>query len=141
MNKIVLYLLTSFIFFYKTGHSQCDSLEKNLFRNDRIKPSFILITPTAANIGHAPVPGLFVNLNIPKEYEILLLKMDSAFWINHLNDENEDWACNLILYYLYQKDASAIAYIYNTREKWLRTKEEEIRYWKLKFKGNGSDFL
>jgi hypothetical protein len=64
-----------------------------------------------------------------KAYRNYLLERDTIFWLERLRNENSDWATNLILYYLYDKDASQLI-IFNVRKKWLRIKEDDIKYWK-----------
>jgi hypothetical protein len=78
--------------------------------------------------------GRYVELQIPRDCKNLLLKRDSIFWINHLTNEKQDWATNLVLYYLYQKDATGLAYLFDSRSKWLKFKNDDISYWKKIFK-------
>jgi len=64
-----------------------------------------------------------------KQHREYLVTRDTAFWLKHLCDENSDWASNLILYYLFDKDASKFI-IYDRRKKWLKIKKEDVEYWK-----------
>jgi len=112
-------------------YSQCDSFENRVFKNDSIKFTIVFVSPSVADPKRR-VSGRYVQLNMTKECEMLLLKKDSAFWMHHLTNVKDDWATNLVLYYLYQKDATAIAYLFSTREKWLKIKRDEIRYWRQK---------
>lgn len=51
-------------------------------------------------------------------------------WLQLLENENSDWAANLILYNLYERDAARYTVVH-TREAWMyKRKADEIEYWK-----------
>ena len=133
MGKFFLYQISLIIFLSGKVYSQCDSFEHRIFKNDSIKFTIVFVSPSVAD-PKRKMSGRYVQLNMAKECEMLLLKKDFAFWMRHLTNEKEDWATNLVLYYLYRKDATAIAYLFSTREKWLKIKKDEVKYWSQKLK-------
>jgi hypothetical protein len=134
MFKKLLCLFIIVFFYLQPMYCQCDSVENHVLNNDLIKYSIVTVTPTASNLKKSPMSGRYVELQIPRDCKNLLLKRDSIFWINHLTNEKQDWATNLVLYYLYQKDATGLAYLFDSRSKWLKFKNDDISYWKKIFK-------
>lgn len=52
-------------------------------------------------------------------------------WIYLLNKPESDWAANLILYQLYEREAILFSYIIRRREDWIGYRRDgDIAYWK-----------
>ena len=68
-------------------------------------------------------------MNMSKRIKKQLLKKSLSFWLDNLTNEKSDWATNIVLYYIYEREAMAIAAINDKRENWLQIKENEIEYW------------
>lgn len=130
MKLIKIVLLVSFcLFAYSVSYSQSGSLERKLFFNDSIKYHFIFVSPGVLSKGKDKISKYIVRINMPKEYKKYLLSQDSTFWIPKLSDEQSDWATSLILYCIYDQDASMLV-AYETRQKWLRIKMQQIDFWR-----------
>jgi hypothetical protein len=55
-------------------------------------------------------------------------------WLKLLNDENTDWAANLILYDIYDRNAFMLAQN-NNKNTWRKfMKQDDIKYWKQSLK-------
>jgi hypothetical protein len=76
---------------------------------------------------------LFLNLTDKQLQKIEYLSCDELLVL--LKDNKTDWSINLILYYIYDKDAWLFTEDYdNTREKWIRfSKDNDIQFWTEKF--------
>ena len=83
-----------------------------------------------SNIGHR------VRIHLSKEEEVKVRNITSETWKVLLNNSNSDWAANLILYSIYDKDAFLLSK-YNNRELWSKNlKNEDLDFWNKKFKKN-----
>ena len=62
-------------------------------------------------------------------------KQDSRrAWLSLLNDETTDYAANILLYYIYNRDAIVLLYNRSIREWRAAMKEDDILYWEQKLK-------
>jgi len=67
------------------------------------------------------------NLTVIKKQSLDSINYNQ--WLILLADTNTDWAANLLLYYMYQKDA--FLFVANTnRKEWLHDKKDDDEYWK-----------
>jgi hypothetical protein len=99
--------------------------------NDKIKYSIVLMTCDTCvpitNIGYR------VKVQLNTKEENIVHKISYNTWEELLNDSNRDWAANLILYYLYNKDAFLLSRN-NDKELWSKyLKSDDIQFWKKKF--------
>jgi len=92
-------------------------------------------------IWHYSMQLIDTNKAIPSKYVIAVsigsnlkgkLKAFSAEqWLNWLEDNRTDWAANLLLYDLYERDAIVYKVVIKKRKDWLLAKKaEELEYWK-----------
>ena len=121
-----------FMLFSLKSFSQIDTT--NLFNNDSIKYTIVKVSEKG-NSSLVKVSFHYIKIDISKELKKYLFKLDDGFWLKHLSNETSDWATNLLLYYLYRRDAIVFLRIYTDREKWLRRKNEDIAYWEGFFNG------
>ena len=132
-KKVILIL--NFALITMTLYSQQDSLESKIFNNDSIKWDISTVSPSEATLHKDGVIRRYIYMRLTKKERNYLLTKDSAFWFNHLNSEQCDWATNLVLYYIFRKDATEF-HIYNSREKWLKVKKDELEYWRKTLPAN-----
>ena len=75
--------------------------------------------------------GVIVELT-DEQYEIVR-KLDKQTWLNLLNSPNSDFAANLILYRIYEKDGTRLSVLAeedNFCELWKKyKKDKELDYW------------
>ncbi len=72
--------------------------------------------------------GLFVEVNITEKQKFLLKRVTYNQWLSLLNDDKTDWAANILLYYMYNKDAISLA---DDKKTWLLYfKNKDIEYWR-----------
>jgi len=133
-NKIVkmamlLLIILPLLFAGLKCYSQIDSLEHKYFNNDSIHYDVIYVSHSVLSKKTNPISKHYVSLRISKTYRDYLLGKDTVFWLERLQNDTSDWATNLVLYYLYDKDASRLI-VFNTRKKWLRIKEDDVKYWR-----------
>lgn len=125
--KSILFFLMVFMISLRS-YSQLDSLEHKFFNNDSIHYDIIYVSHSVLSKESSYISRHYVRIRMPQNYKKYLLGKDTVFWSEHLRDENSDWATNLILYYLFDRDASTMI-IYDKRKKWLNVKKNEIEYW------------
>ena len=70
---------------------------------------------------------IIVDLSTKQWLTVKNLTKDA--WLKLLNDTTKDWAANLILHNIYEKNARRLL-IFNNREKWIFSqKKEDTEYW------------
>jgi hypothetical protein len=119
------------VFVCSTVFCQTYLIDSNYFNNDSIKYQLIFKTRSVLYQKSDQKVGYYINLNIPDSFKKKLMKMDSTFWFKKLEDETSDWATNLVLYYLYDREAILIRTVENDRRKWMKIRKKEIDYWKI----------
>src|SRR5947209_7344851 len=73
----------------------------------------------------------FIEINLNNKQRRILKSLSKKDWIRLLNDNNSDWATNLVLYDIYKKDAFLFNSVLKTRNEWiLSNKSNDISYWK-----------
>jgi Leucine-rich repeat (LRR) protein len=76
--------------------------------------------------------GYRIVVNLPEEKVEKIRKITPAEWLQLLNNEQTDWAANLVLYYLHDKDALILSRHIDCAD-WKKTlKKEDIDYWNKK---------
>jgi hypothetical protein len=99
------------------------------FDNDSVKYQIIIKTKDL-NSTENKNGVYFVKMNLNKTLKDSLKCKRFDFWMVKFNNENQDWAATLVLYYLYRRDAPSIVLVERNREKWLTIKDNEIREWR-----------
>jgi hypothetical protein len=118
------------------SNCQNRSFDTSFIKNDSITFEIIQVTSTAQmDKSHVGKFGKFVDIPMNADTRDYLEKKDSVFWIAHLKDDETDWATNLVLYYLYEKDATILAH-FRSRQKWLPLKAGDIQFWIHYFRNN-----
>ncbi len=128
LNIIIIFLLYSLV--SKGQDSTCIiklSNAKITFTLLRYGMDFTETTPPKAEV---VIKTSVKSTALWKQLKVL----SPSQWQCLLDNPKTDWAANLILYQLYEKDAILYKKIKN-RNDWLKTKkDEDIAYWKKKLK-------
>lgn len=70
-----------------------------------------------------------IRTDINDSMRMCIKKIDYNEWLTLLLNEKSDWTANLLLYELYQKDATKFKVIQN-RDDWINSyKKEDVEYW------------
>jgi len=96
-------------------------------RNDSIKYSVVLAVCEKC----VPIKnkGYRIVVDLSQDQIDAVRKINYRTWMSLLKDEKSDWAANLILYYLYDRDAILFS-LGKNRDAWLVVqKHEDIEYW------------
>lgn len=124
-------LLTCIIIFYNDCFAQKMGKETlktiSFINNKRIKRNIGLRSCDSC----APIMtiGLRITVDISEKEEEIARQLSYNTWITLLNDPKKDWAANLVLYYIFNKDAVPLYHIKNRRH-WIKyVKNEDLRFW------------
>jgi hypothetical protein len=107
---------------------------------DKITRPLVVITEPWQNcqgdstVKKDPIMRFYVSLPMTRLQKMELIKLDTTCWLRHLSAVKSDWATNLILYYLFKKDAAAFVSIHKKRQQWLKLKQDDIDYWQNLFR-------
>lgn len=126
MKHIFLY---GFIFCFLNGRAQVDSIELKYLNNHQIKFDLIHATLSAQTKRPHPI-GYFVEIEMTSRIKKYFKSKPQAYWIEKLGSEGSDWAANILLCYLYKREASTVYFIKIGVLNWKAVKETEITYWK-----------
>lgn len=132
----ILIVISNAILLFCSCHAQTrDSLTKensekvnvSFVNNDSIRHSIILLTcDTCVPISNI---GYRVLVQMSKENMKAVKLLSKERWIALLEDKRSDWAANLILYYIYNKDAWLLSRR-DSRDLWVKyLKEEDVKFW------------
>ena len=126
MKERSVYLLTLLFFVLSTAHGQ----HKVFIKNAKIKFNVFRTSFEFIDTIQVILPKYFirVDLNGKQRKEVKTLTKDD--WMNFLNDNRFDWAANLLLYDMYERDAFLFFGGIKNKERWrLSQKEADIQYW------------
>jgi len=137
--RIYLLLISLSLWFFNC-HEQKNRPNENIkvendltfINNQKLKYAIALIAcDTCAPIRDI---GLRVIVPLSKEEEETIKKITPNTWIELLNDNKTDWAANLILYSLYDKDAFILSKN-DDKETWDKyLKKEDLDFWNKELK-------
>jgi hypothetical protein len=72
----------------------------------------------------------FIRVELNNKQRSVIKNYTSADWMKLLNNVQSDWAANLILYEMHERDAFLFWSVVKNKERWrLSAKEEDIKYW------------
>jgi hypothetical protein len=125
-TKVLMTILMLSIF--GRAYAQCDTARLLSLNNDSIQYHLMLQTPSVDKHS-TPVSKYVVRMQLDKDCKKWLLRLDSTFWLSRLNNEDKDWATNLLLYAITENNA-ILLFKANTREKWLPLKTKEVNMWR-----------
>lgn len=78
--------------------------------------------------------GYRVRVKLTPKQDSIIVRMKRREWLSLLNDETTDYAANILLYYIYNRDAIVLLYNRSIREWRAAMKEDDILYWEQKLK-------
>jgi len=105
--------------------------EKPLFTNNTLKYGVLKTSLEIVDTNKIRVPRYYIKVQLSDSIRSEVKKLNHAEWMKLLLDRNTDWAANLCLYDLFEKDAVIVRLFIATRKEWVRCcKEEDIEYWK-----------
>ncbi|MGN6266191.1 MAG: hypothetical protein ACTHM5_10990 [Ginsengibacter sp.] len=129
-----LFLSVLFVHLVVSSKSQDTCLTKNIpsidlsfIKNQKIKYSIVLMSCDTCvpirNIGYRVI----VELN--KKHNSIVKKISKESWLKLLNNNCTDFAANLLLYSMYNKDALILSKN-DSIESWRKyLKEDDLVYW------------
>jgi hypothetical protein len=102
----------------------------NKYINNKTIAFRIFTTSLDAQSRDSVIPSQnVIKVNLSDEVKLKLKKNSAEEWLELLNNKNTDWAANLILYELYEKDATKFMVI-TSRKKWeSKYKSIDTHYW------------
>lgn len=107
-----------------------------LVKNENLRFTIWNISPVFNDSEIIVEPNIVVHVSIPDSIKRRFKNISVNEWINLLENIESDWAANLILYEIYEKNALVFEFV-KKREDWVRMyRKEDIEYWKQKLKGN-----
>ncbi|NNV55077.1 hypothetical protein [Limnovirga soli] len=131
LKNIVVFL--GLLLITNIGYSQLNGIYKYI-NNDSIQYK-VLLTYREDSLGDF-LPSIYtVSVKIKDSSMLNTIKsLSNSDWLKLLTNEKSDWAANLLLYNLYNKDATRFTVI-RTRDNWIsRRKNEDVEYWRKTFK-------
>lgn len=98
--------------------------------NDSIRYDVLSVAPTLKATNKIRVTKYFVTVNISQNERRKYKKLNYKQWLLLLENNKTDWATNLILYDLYEKNANSFFFDIKSRKQWVVSqKEKDIKYW------------
>ncbi len=105
-----------------------------LIRNEDLKFTIWYISPVFNDSEIIVEPNIVIHVSLPQSIKRQLVNISRKEWISLLENKKSDWAANLILYEIYEKNALLFEYV-KKRENWVGVHQrEDIEYWKQKLK-------
>ena len=136
MRNILFFLILSFLVLgcfaqNKKPNTDLKATDLSFINNRTLKHQIVILAcDTCAPISNI---GRRVRVTLSEKNELKVKQIAPETWIILLNNKKSDWAANLILYSLYNKDAFFLSR-YDERELWIKhIKEEDLDFWKKKF--------
>ena len=137
MKKIVLFAiftLTSHVCIAQKSvikaHNKQVSDDISFITNKKIKYSIPLtICDTCATISN--IGGFKVFVDLSEKEEEIVRRINKKAWLMLLKNPKTDWAANLILYDIFDKNALLFSFPKLTRKDWLVClREQDLKFWK-----------
>ena len=123
----------------------CQAQKKNsIFQNnlnsqrtafiDNDKINYLIAIMSCDTCVPISIIGYRVVINLSQEEEDIVKKIDYQDWMSLLSNEQSDWAANLILYYIFDRDSKLLSRV-KSRKEWKKyKKKEDLEFWKLHLK-------
>ncbi len=108
-----------------------DAQKKLPFNNRSLKYSILKTAAEIIDTNRLVVPRYYVKVLLSGSRKNVIKKLSYDEWMNLLLNKNTDWAANLCLYDLFEKDAVIERLFIETRKEWLKCcRREDVEYWK-----------
>ncbi len=133
MKRIVIFIIA----FYSScllakNTNSCKSLEKEIsswINNENF--DYSIVRASDFKDGVAQYIGHRVMLTLSDKQIDIFKNIDNKTWLKLMNNLNTDFAANLILYYLYEKDPIAIIVVDGDIKLWRAiAKKDDLTYWR-----------
>ena len=130
-NYYLLLIFSLLCFGCYAQNNKLNKIEKPMnlafIKNEKFKYSIILMScDTCVPISNI---GYRVKVQLSKKEEETVRKITFDTWKELLNNHNSDWAANLILYSIYDKDAFLLSKN-DKRDLWVKyLKKEDFLFW------------
>lgn len=83
--------------------------------------------------------GYRVVVELSEKEQEIIKKINSKTWLKLLNNDSTDYAANLILYDIYDKDALILS-MYDSKELWNKyLKKDDLEHWSNLLKNNSKN--
>ncbi len=125
MKKVILYII--FVLLAPPIFSQHESIGNKYLANDAIKYEIILVSEPR-NKGLSGMKYL-VKIEMPKRIKKWFQRRPKEYWQRYLHDSSSNIAANLILYYIYRRDAVMPKAVAEGLLTWNQVLAGEIDYW------------
>ena len=118
-------------------YSNNKQIDLSFIDNKSIEYDFARITLRDKVFPLRNYPGFYIRVRLTEEQYEVVLNLNKQTWLNLLNSPNNDFAANLILYNIYNKDGVTL-YVWTFREgkenslceRWQNyLKDEDLDYW------------
>ena len=73
--------------------------------------------------------GYRIRVKLTPKQDSLIRKLEKRQWINMLNNNTTDYAVNILLYYIHNRDATVLLYNRSLKDWRDGMKNEDILYW------------
>ena len=73
--------------------------------------------------------GYRIRVKLTPKQDSLIRKLKKRQWINMLNNNTTDYAANILLYYIHNRDATVLLYNRSLKDWRDGMKNEDILYW------------
>ena len=74
--------------------------------------------------------GYRVIISLSAKEDSIIKRISKRQWLSMLNDKKTDFAANLLLYQLYERDAVVFFYIKDAPDWRLSFKDDDLNYWR-----------
>ncbi len=78
--------------------------------------------------------GYRVRISLSQNQDRRIKEIGKKEWMRMLNNNNTDYAANVLLYYIYNRDAFVLLYNRNIQDWRAAMKDDDILYWKQTLK-------
>lgn len=106
---------------------------KDVINNKTLSYKIIKTPVTLLDSNKTQFPQTFIQLSLTKDEESEMHKLTSKDWRMLLSNNKSDWAANICLYHIFNKDASNFD-IFKTEQEWRKFyKKDDVLFWENQF--------
>lgn len=130
-----VYILYMLMLHSVLGKSQNSTSLFNYFNNDSIKYRVVRVQVPISSGNKKLVTACRILIDFDKAQIDSLKKIETKTYLNYLENNKSDFATNIILYYLYNRDATPLLILQNRMDLWPDVRVKEYNYWRDFLKG------
>lgn len=113
----------------KGGFRYSGKNENLLFDNDLLKYEIKFRTSNIFNKNKPNNFGYYVEINMTEKLKRKLKQKPLSFWADKLSDHKSDFAANVVLHYLYEREAMLINAVQADFSVWKDVRDSEKSFW------------